>query len=60
MTFNWFQVGRCLAIAALDINSKKPWSRLPFSEFNTVDAVRKWLLKFLRQERRESEKNTWI
>ncbi len=41
-------VGRALAVSALDVLGINPWSRLPSSEFRSLEGVREWLLAGMR------------
>ncbi|KAG1669376.1 hypothetical protein FOA52_004027, partial [Chlamydomonas sp. UWO 241] len=36
--------GRALAMAALELRSANPWSRLPSSEYGSLEGARAWLL----------------
>ncbi|KAM9316913.1 cytosolic carboxypeptidase-like protein 5 [Gastrophryne carolinensis] len=42
------QVGRAVAIAALDLEECNPWSRLIMSEYNSLANLRAWMLKHVR------------
>ncbi|KAG8448704.1 hypothetical protein GDO86_015684 [Hymenochirus boettgeri] len=42
------QVGRAVAIAALDMAECNPWPRLIMSEYNNLTNLRAWMLKHLR------------
>ncbi|XP_077990870.1 cytosolic carboxypeptidase-like protein 5 [Glandiceps talaboti] len=45
------EVGRAVAIAALDYANCNPWSRLPLTEHTHLEGVRMWISKFLRSAR---------
>uniref|UniRef100_A0ABM0N0L0 tubulin-glutamate carboxypeptidase n=1 Tax=Saccoglossus kowalevskii TaxID=10224 RepID=A0ABM0N0L0_SACKO len=45
------EVGRAVAIAALDYNNCNPWSRLPLTEHTHLEGVRTWVNKYLRSAR---------
>ena len=47
------QVGRAVAISALDMINANPWSRLPTSEHGCLEGVRNWVYRHIR-----SSKNT--
>ncbi|KAM4692949.1 cytosolic carboxypeptidase-like protein 5 [Discoglossus pictus] len=42
------QVGRAVAIAALDLQECNPWPRLVMSEYNNLTNLRAWMLKHVR------------
>ncbi|OCT66232.1 cytosolic carboxypeptidase-like protein 5 isoform X2 [Xenopus laevis] len=42
------QIGRAVAIAALDMAECNPWPRLIMSEYNNLTNLRAWMLKHLR------------
>ncbi|KAM8953323.1 cytosolic carboxypeptidase-like protein 5 [Pelodytes ibericus] len=42
------QVGRSVAIAALDMVESNPWTRLVMSEHNSLSNLRAWMLKHVR------------
>ncbi|XP_053566965.1 cytosolic carboxypeptidase-like protein 5 [Bombina bombina] len=42
------QIGRAVAISALDMEDCNPWSRLIMSEYNNLTNVRAWMLKHVR------------
>jgi hypothetical protein len=44
-------VGRALVIAALDALGRNPWSRVPASEFKSMDGLRRWASAHCRVER---------
>ena len=45
------QVGRALAISALDMYQLNPWSRLPTTEYGSVAGVRQRLLQRIHTSR---------
>uniref|UniRef100_A0A4W3H0X7 Cytosolic carboxypeptidase-like protein 5 n=2 Tax=Callorhinchus milii TaxID=7868 RepID=A0A4W3H0X7_CALMI len=45
------QVGRALAIAALDMLDLNPWPRIVLSEFSSLINLRAWMLKYVRNAR---------
>ncbi|XP_074640574.1 cytosolic carboxypeptidase-like protein 5 isoform X1 [Tubulanus polymorphus] len=48
-TMNHYEdVGKALAIAALDMYEMNPWSRITLSEFNSIHTVREWVRRYLR------------
>ncbi|XP_075057148.1 cytosolic carboxypeptidase-like protein 5 isoform X2 [Mixophyes fleayi] len=51
-TTNIFQqVGRAVAIAALDLEENNPWPRLIMSEYNSLSNLRAWMLKHVRNNK---------
>ena len=42
------KVGRALAISALDMLGANPWSRIPASDFHTLQRIRQWLGVYIR------------
>lgn len=42
------QVGRAVAIAALDLEESNPWPRIIMSEYNSLSNLRAWVLKHVR------------
>ena len=44
----FFQVGRAMAIAALDMYDINPWSRLVLSEHSGLQGVRDWVRRYIR------------
>eukprot|EP00051_Salpingoeca_urceolata_P024178 m.422310 g.422310 ORF g.422310 m.422310 type:complete len:516 (+) comp20198_c4_seq18:1066-2613(+) len=47
-------VGRGVALAALDIVDKNPWSRIPNSEYGSLHALRKWVQSHISNARSKS------
>lgn len=45
------QVGRAMAIAALDMAECNPWPRIVLSEHNSLTNLRAWMLKHVRNSR---------
>ncbi|XP_033645286.1 cytosolic carboxypeptidase-like protein 5 isoform X1 [Asterias rubens] len=45
------EVGRAVAVAALDITNTNPWSRLASTEYSNVMGVRSWVQRYLRSVR---------
>ncbi|XP_022429940.1 cytosolic carboxypeptidase-like protein 5 isoform X2 [Delphinapterus leucas] len=45
------QVGRAMAIAALDMAECNPWPRIVLSEHNSLTNLRAWMLKHVRSSR---------
>ena len=46
-----WQVGRAVAVAALDVTESNPWSRLTLSEHCSLHGVRDWVRRYLRSLR---------
>ncbi|XP_071835494.1 cytosolic carboxypeptidase-like protein 5 isoform X3 [Apostichopus japonicus] len=44
-------VGRALAVAALDFTDSNPWSRIASTEYNSVHGIRAWVQRYLRSMR---------
>nr|CAB3220554.1 cytosolic carboxypeptidase-like protein 5 [Phallusia mammillata] len=42
------EVGRAMAVAALDMIQSNPWSRIQRSEFTTYENLRNWMLRYVR------------
>ncbi|KAK3750638.1 hypothetical protein QZH41_012825 [Actinostola sp. cb2023] len=42
------EVGRALVVSVLDMTNCNPWSRLPTSEFSSVEGVRNWVRRFIK------------
>ena len=49
------QVGRGLAVAALDIIDCNPWSRVSSSEYKSLAGVREWVRGYIKSCRARSE-----
>ena len=45
------QVGKAVAIAALDMTDTNPWSRIASTEYMSVHGVRGWVQRYLRSVR---------
>ncbi|CAK8679641.1 unnamed protein product [Clavelina lepadiformis] len=45
------EVGRALAISALDMLQENTWSRILHSEFTTFENLRNWMLRYVRSSR---------
>lgn len=45
------EVGRAVAISALDMVNANPWSRLPTSEHGCVEGVRSWVSRYVRSNK---------
>ena len=43
-------MGRCLLVSALDLREANPWSRIPNTEFKTMQGVRNWIASCLRTQ----------
>ena len=41
-------VGRALVVTIMDLIGCNPWSRLPNTEFRSIEGVRKWALEFAK------------
>lgn len=46
-----WQVGRALAVAALDMAECNPWPRIVLSEHSSLSNLRAWMLKHVRSTR---------
>jgi hypothetical protein len=42
------QVGKGMAISALDLSQTNPWSRVTLSEYVNIQGVREWVRRYLR------------
>lgn len=40
-----------MAVAVLDMNNSNPWSRLPLSEFISLESVRNWVKRFVKSSK---------
>ncbi|XP_022089506.1 cytosolic carboxypeptidase-like protein 5 isoform X2 [Acanthaster planci] len=45
------EVGRAVAVAALDLTNTNPWSRLASTEYSNVMGVRAWVQRYIRSMR---------
>lgn len=45
------EVGRAVAVAVLDMNNSNPWSRLPLSEFASLEGARNWVKRFVKSSK---------
>ncbi|KAJ7373892.1 Cytosolic carboxypeptidase-like protein 5 [Desmophyllum pertusum] len=45
------QVGRAMAVAVLDMTNSNPWSRLPLSEFTSLEGVKNWVKRFVKSSK---------
>ena len=54
------QVGRALAISALDMYQLNPWSRLPTTEYGSVAGIRQSLIQRIRTSRSKKYNNYTI
>lgn len=45
------KVGRAMAVAVLDMNNSNPWSRLPLSEFTSLEGVKNWVRRFVKSSK---------
>ncbi|XP_028402724.1 cytosolic carboxypeptidase-like protein 5 [Dendronephthya gigantea] len=48
------EVGRAVAISALDMMNANPWSRLPFSEHSCLDGLKNWVGRYIKSNRNTS------
>lgn len=54
-TSNFEEVGRGLALAILDLYQLNPWSRLPTTEYATLNGIRQSLLRIVQNSRSRQE-----
>jgi len=40
-----------MAVAVLDMNNSNPWSRLPLSEFTSLEGVKNWVRRFVKSSK---------
>lgn len=45
------EVGRAMAVAVLDMNNTNPWTRLPLSEFTSLEGVKNWVRRFVKSSK---------
>ena len=50
-TEDWAQIGRSTVVSVLDFYDCNPWSRLPKSEFKSLEGVRSWALQYVMQSK---------
>lgn len=40
-----------MAVAVLDMNNTNPWTRLPLSEFTSLEGVKNWVRRFVKSSK---------
>lgn len=40
-----------MAVSVLDMNNSNPWTRLPLSEFSSLDGVKNWVRRFVKSSK---------
>ena len=50
-TAEWAHIGRSTMISLLDFYGCNPWSRLPKSEFRSLEGVRSWAMEYVLQSK---------
>lgn len=40
-----------MAVAVLDMNNTNPWTRLPLSEFTSLEGVKSWVRRFVKSSK---------
>ena len=40
-----------MAVSVLDMNNSNPWTRLPLSEFSSLDGVKNWVKRFVKSSK---------
>lgn len=50
-TEDWAHIGRSTMVSVLDFYDCNPWSRLPKSEFRSLEGVRSWALQYVLQSK---------